>query len=463
MARCHATRIPERRPRTSVGGRGRPPHARPRHHPPVRRRRALRLDRRGRTRWRDLPRHRQRRQGLPRRRQRPGHGVLRRARTRGACARGRTRRQPVCRHVARGPGLQGRRAGRGAAVLRSRREVHLGPGARQQRPADRGHRRSQGQGLPRLGHRRGRADLHLVGGPRRLAGLRRRAAAGRRHRVARPGLPAGRRQPAVPAARHQHAGGAGAAGRRPRPDLRRGAGPARRRRGQRRRGHAGHAGTSAARRQCASVSVSITALAVADQPAAAAGAASARRVRRSAGRCHLPHRRRRHVGQDLGVVRRRALRPGRARRRRAARGHGQSRQALPAGWRSGSSDVARPRPRAAGGAARAGGGTDPGGDIEHRRAGAYRRWPRPARHLPLGCARCEDGRDLGRALVARHRAGRGAGRGVDAVRQHADAGRRVERVERSPTPAPTARPSPARRRATCSGGSCSPPRPTRRW
>ena len=78
-----------------------------------------------------------------------------------------------------------------------------------------------------------------------------------------------------------------------------------------------------------------------------------------------------------------------------------------------------------------------------------------ARHLRIGAARRADGLDLGRDQLARRR--RRAGNQHRAVHAHRATPRRPTTPGargRRPTPTPTARRSPARRRATCSGAPC---------
>ena len=392
--------------------------------------------------------HRQRRQGVPRRWQRQGHALLRCARAAGARGAAAARRLGAGRHLARRPRLPCRCRRQRARVLRSRGEVHLGARRRRLGADLRRDRRSQGSRLPcrRRWHRH--AAVHVECGPRRFDGLRRRAPH-RRHRVTGPGVPARCRRPAVPAARHQPAGGTGAAARQPGAVVRRGPGAAQRRRRQRRRhpdrarAAAGGAGADGDDRDHRDVG---------GRDADAAARRLLWPARQSSGRRRpLSRQYRRHLGSAVGVARGRAVRPRHRGRRRPGRRDRTQGQALPLERRSAAGQPHRPRARPAGGAIAPRRRPDAGRDVQRRGADARRPRSRRSRHLHVRRPRRPQRGVVGRAVLAGDGAGRGPGRGLDPQRQHADARRGVEPVERAPTPRPTARPSPVRARATCSG------------
>ena len=81
---------------------------------------------------------------------------------------------------------------------------------------------------------------------------------------------------------------------------------------------------------------------------------------------------------------------------------------------------------------------------------------RRSRHLHVRRARRADGCDVGRDPLAGGCAARDTRRDLDAIRQHAHAGRNLERLDAARTHARKAVRSPARARAICSGARCSP-------
>ena len=101
-------------------------------------------------------------------------------------------------------------------------------------------------------------------------------------------------------------------------------------------------------------------------------------------------------------------------------------------------------------------------DVEPGPAACAVAGARRARHVRIRRQGCARRLDLGNDRVARHDAGETARRTANAIRQHADARRGVERLVGRLRRFDTARRSPARRRATCSGARCSPARASRR-
>ena len=114
-------------------------------------------------------------------------------------------RRAVRRHLARRPHLSRRCEGPGDDVLRSRRQVHLVARRRSRRQRLRRHRR-QGHGLQDHAGRQGREVLRVEDRARRVARVRSEPAAARRHRRARPRVPRRRRGQGLPAARHDVSG-----------------------------------------------------------------------------------------------------------------------------------------------------------------------------------------------------------------------------------------------------------------
>ena len=411
------------------------------------------------------------------------------------------RRLAVHRHRQRGQGLPRRSAGQGLAVLRQRRARSPRAGARARTAASTSARRPtarstrsiataprrrssiredkyiwalavDAQGQPLRRHRREgrhlqdharrqrRAVLQDQGDARDRAGLRQGGQPARRHRIAGPRAARRRRRQGVRAARLAVPGN-------PRAALRR-QGRAVRRRRQRppggggaapvadRHGATGAAGDAGARAGCRrSVSTEITVDRRSSTSAAPASTGiAARGSRRVEGR-RLPHRARRPLGSAVGIARRLAVRPDVRRQRRADRRHRQQGQDLPARRRSAAADAARAR--------RAQQVTAFYKDARGRAVLRHRE----SRQAVPAVARARAARHLRvrsratRRWCRRGARSAGAARRRPAARSSSSRDRATPKRRttpgapgRRPTRSRTARRSPARRRATCSGARC---------
>ena len=202
-----------------------------------------------------------------------------------------------------------------------------------------------------------------------------------------------------------------------------------------------------------SVSAEITSISIVD---VGGGSGSTRHDARGSPRAEgrrLPHRAGRRLGSAVGIARRLAVRPDLRSERRADRRHRQQGQDLSARRRSAAADAARARQRAAGdrvlqGLRAAGCTTRPptrascsGSRRSARRAAPTSPKPRDAQMVSTWGAISWRGDDAGRQP---HRA-------VHAIAATPKRPTTPGAPGRRPTRTPTARRSPARRRATCSG------------